>query len=335
MNIIVIKPYASVIYNGGVQAQARMWKTELEELGHNVIFFDNWTNTDWAKVDIVLFMCYGKLLVDYLNLLKAYENIRFYIAPIIDYNGRMWQFKLRSRYYGSVTLRWRKELHDFYVSRKQIDGFLVRSEHEKRFLTEGFAMGDEKIHIVPLSYRIKEPSVDKSKKENFCLHVSRLSSPGKNVNRLIEAAKKYGFNLKLAGELKGEKEREWMKNAIKEYSNIEYVGRPTDKELAELYHRARVFALPSTVEGVGMVAMEAALYGCEVVLTNWGAPKEYYDGQAILVNPLDVDDIGKGIIKALNGFAQPCLKKFIEENYNEKRCSKLLEKALLNKVQHN
>lgn len=27
-----------------------------------------------------------------------------------------------------------------------------------------------------------------------------------------------------------------------------------------------------------MVALEAAAYGCEIVLTNYGAPKEYYGG---------------------------------------------------------
>lgn len=67
-----------------------------------------------------------------------------------------------------------------------------------------------------------------------------------------------------------------------------------------------------------MVALEGAAYGCEVVLTNFGAPKEYYDGRAILVDPKSVDEIGQGISRAIKeGFSQPELKTYIETHYSE------------------
>lgn len=329
MNIIIIWPFAYTKYYGGVQAQTRMWKSCLEKLGHNVKLHNNESETDWTKIDVVLFMWYGKLLFDYVQMLKSYSNLRLVIAPIIDYTGTMFSFILRSRLYGSIMLRYHKELHDFYSVRNLISCYLVRSEHEKMFLTKGFGLSDDKIHIVPLSYRINEPKIDLSKKENFCLHVSRLAFPGKNVRRLIEAAKQYHFDLKLAGALNGKSEYEWLASAIGEAKNIEYIGRPSDTELMEWYNRAKVFALPSFVEGVGMVAMEAAIYGCEIVLTNIGGPQEYYDGRAILVNPHSLTDIGEGVLKAMKGYAQPELKTYIENNYNERLCSKLLEQALL------
>ena len=40
-----------------------------------------------------------------------------------------------------------------------------------------------------------------------------------------------------------------------------------------------------------MVALEAAAQGAEIVLTNDGAPKDYYKGRAYLVNPKSVDEI--------------------------------------------
>lgn len=329
MNIIIIWPFAHTKYYGGVQAQTRMWKSCLEKLGHNVKLHNSESETDWTKIDVVLFMWYGKLLFDYVQMLKSYPNIRFAIAPIIDYTGTMFSFILRSRFYGSIKLRYHKEYHDFYSVRNFISCYLVRSEHEKMFLTKGFGISDDKIHIVPLSYRINEPNSNFANKEDFCLHISRLSDPGKNVRRLIEAAKLYKFNLKLAGALNGDNEYKWLMSTIGEAKNIEYVGRPSDAELKQLYGRAKVFALPSFVEGVGMVAMEAALYGCEIVLTNIGGPKEYYDGRAILVNPHSVTDIGEGVLKAMKGYAQPELKAYIENNYNEEQCSRMLERALL------
>ena len=53
-------------------------------------------------------------------------------------------------------------------------------------------------------------------KENFCFHCSRLSAENKNVPRIIEAAKKYGFELVLAGTLVGRDEEKWLDDQIGE-----------------------------------------------------------------------------------------------------------------------
>ena len=87
--------------------------------------------------------------------------------------------------------------------------------------------------------------------------------------------------------------------------------------------------MPSIVEGVGSVALEAAISGCEIVLTDIGGPKEYYDGRAVLVNPYDVDSIGKGVMEAFESKkAQPELREYILKNYSLAACSKKLEDAL-------
>ena len=96
-------------------------------------------------------------------------------------------------------------------------------------------------------------------------------------------------------------------------------------KLAVWYKKAKEFALPSTNEGVGMVALEAADYGCEIVLTNLGAPKEYFDGMARLVNPYSIDDIGYAMRKTLTeGFSQPELLRFFARHYSLESCSNLL-----------
>ena len=82
-----------------------------------------------------------------------------------------------------------------------------------------------------------------------------------------------------------------------------------------------------------MAALEAAAYGCEIVLTDVGAPKEYYEGRAILVNPKSVDDIGRGVMKALKeGYSQPELSEFVQHNYNSKCCSVILNESIMNAV---
>lgn len=90
--------------------------------------------------------------------------------------------------------------------------------------------------------------------------------------------------------------------------------------------------MPSLLEGVGMVAMEAAAFGAEVVLTNLGAPKEYWHGHAELVNPYSVDEIGKAVVKCLNkDFSKSSMIDFIRKNYSLEACSRKLQDVLLGK----
>ena len=100
------------------------------------------------------------------------------------------------------------------------------------------------------------------------------------------------------------------------------LGFVKDEELTSLYNRAKVFALPSLNEGVGLVALEAAVCGCNIVITNLGGPKEYYeDGSAEFVNPYDIDDIGKAVLRALdNNNTQPQLRETLIKKYNVSAC---------------
>jgi glycosyltransferase involved in cell wall biosynthesis len=90
-----------------------------------------------------------------------------------------------------------------------------------------------------------------------------------------------------------------------------------------LYNKAKVFALPSINEGVGLVALEAAMHGCDIVITNLGGPKEYYPrGMVQTVNPYDIDDIGEAVIKALDDTtSQPQLREHIKNTYNVSSCT--------------
>ena len=99
--------------------------------------------------------------------------------------------------------------------------------------------------------------------------------------------------------------------------NIELLGFISEEQKLDLYRKAKVFALPSISEGVGIVAVDAALYGADIVITEIGGPKEYYDGMAEIVNPYDVDAIGQACMNLLNGKTyQPKLRERIIKEYS-------------------
>lgn len=332
MKYVFVYSSHAVAKEGGVRIQALMWKDGLERLGHSVHLATNWEGCDWKSYDVLIVFGFSQSIRHFYAAL-AKNNPNLVIAPIIDPTTPDFVYKFFCKWWGSHKyLRLSSRFHDLWLVRKLPILWLIRSEEERHYVNYCLEVPEDKIVKVPLHYRI--PSIDNMpEKENFCFHASRLSAASKNVPRLIEAAKKYGFTLKLAGYLNGESEQKWLKSLIGDATNIEYLGAVSEEELQDHYKRAKVFALPSLQEGVGMVALEAAAYGCEIVLTNLGAPKEYYDGQAILVNPKSVDEIGQGVMKALKeGYAQPKLKTYIEEHYSERACMTLLNKAVENVI---
>ena len=299
--------------------QAEIWAKELKHKGHTVDCINPWEHYDWKNYDVIHVFGFGLWNYDIIHWGSGI-NQNFVFSPIIDTNTPMWKYKLAT-HFGCKKLRLFSQNYALRQLKQDIKLFFARTEYEADYLRQGYGISEDKIAIVPLSYREinYNPSIEK---EPFCLFTGTMTQPRKNVPRLIEAAKKYGFNLKLVGN-KGNAESEAkLRVQIGDANNIEILGFVSDEELNLLYNRAKVFALPSTHEGVGLAALEAAIGGCNIVITNLGGPKEYYEKEsAELVNPYDVDDIGKAILRALeNHHAQPQLRNTLINKYNVSTC---------------
>lgn len=327
MKIGLLMPNAAISPTGGIKVQGKMWKQGIEYWGHECVLIDFWIHNDWGTFDAIVILGFGGFLRTFAKYFRGLSK-KFVLAPILDPNIGKWQYRLLCKYYGSQKIRLSNVFHDLYISSQYFDLFLVRSQFEADYVNYCLDVPYDKIKIVPLS--VRTPFAESMpQKEHFVLHMSRLASPNKNVERLVEAAIKYQYPLKLGGILNGEGEKAWLHNLIQGHNNIEYIGLLSEKELIQWYARAKVFALPSLVEGVGMVALEAAGQGAEIVLTKNGAPKDYYNGRAYLVNPKSVDSIGRACVEALdNGNRQPELLQYIKEHYSLEACSLQLIESL-------
>lgn len=328
MKIAIINSNVAISTGGGVRLQGLMWHQGLLKLGHECDLINFWESNDWTKYDWIIILAYGEMFPSIMrNLSKINPNIA--VAPIIDPQWSKSLFKFYFKYWGfKKHLGLSSQHHDFYLYGRDAKIYLTRSKQETEFLSDCCDIPREKIKIVPLSLRF-DVANEMPVKENFCFHCSRLRADNKNVPRIIEAAKKYRFDLKLAGALHGKEDEDWLNELIGGAQNIEYVGTLSDEDLISYYKRCKVFALPSLLEGVGMVAMEAAAFGAEVVLTNLGAPKEYWHGHAELVNPYKIDDIGQAIVKCLRkDVSRSKMISFIKDNYSLEACSKKLISAL-------
>lgn len=309
--------------SNGIRMQALIWYEELKKRGHDIVLIDAWGIYDWKSFDIIHAFSFGESTA-FLDSLKKKGVKKVVVSPIIDSDKRRFFYKIATMM-GSKLLRLSSPGYNLRNHTKYIDMFLARSVYEKGYIEYCFDVPSDKTAIVPLSYRIEGNTNIIENKEPFCLHVSSYTQGRKNVRRLIQAAIKYGFKLVIAGNHGNKSSYNEYQQLIKGHDNITILGFVSDVELKSLYSRAKVFALPSTYEGVGLVALEAAVQGCDIVITNIGGPKEYYSCYAYTVNPYSIDDIGESIIKAIKGTKQPMLKKHIVENYNIENCVDKLE----------
>ena len=331
MKIAIYKPTVSVSPVCGVKVQGKMWRDGLVALGHQVDLVNIWDDYDWDSYDWLIMMGFGG---NFRDSSKAFSQLvkRIAVAPIIHPHWGHAKYKFYAKYWGNQKhLGLSSRFHDLYLNKDLYDLWLVRSDYEASYVTKCLDIEDSKIELVPLQYRV--PSCDKiPNKEEFCFHASRLGAPNKNVPRLIEAAK-YQFKLVLAGLLTSADEKQWLHNMIDGYENISYVGELTDEQLLDYYRRCKVFALPSLTEGVGMVALEAAANGAEIVITNDGGPKYYLKDYAEIINPYSIDEIGNAIVKLLhNNVYQPKLLGYMKDNFSPEACSKKLEKCLMDRL---
>ena len=329
MKIGYFLPYFAVTVGsfGGLKMQALQWKEMLQKKGNDVVEITPWGTYDWNSFDVIQFFFFGSSFFSIYEEIKLRASrAKFVCAPILDPHYPLLVYQILSK----ISFAKAKIFCDYCAPRKYqnlFDVFLARTQYEKGFLHRAFGIPLEKIKIVPLNSRFAAISEELPVKENFCLHVSRICDPTKNAMRLVEAALKFNFRLILAGASTTSFDKE-LQEKIGNAENVQILGRVSDETLVDLYKRARVFALPSIREGVGLVALEAASYGCDIVITNIGGPKEYFLPNAIAVNPKSVDEIGKAVMRFLNGETfQPSLKESIAEKYSEGRVAEMLENA--------
>ena len=306
--------------SNGIRSQALIWKEALEKEDNiSVVLISNWGSYNWKSFDAIHIFGYDSSILNFVSSLYL-KNKNIFLSPIIDSTKPYWQYKLAS-YNGLTKFRLLSSNYALKSVMKYIKGICVRTDHELGYFTKSLNVDARRIFKVTLSFSLPKPKKIDSfieNKEVYCLHVSSLYQDRKNVKALIDAAKKYEFNLKLVGSTGNKNEESKLLSWIGDTKNIELLGFVEYEELIDLYKKAKVFALPSKCEGVGIVALDAALYGCNIVLTNIAGPKEYYPNTSTLiaVNPNNLDQIGEGVDNMLTMKNTTELSDYILNNYS-------------------
>ena len=90
-----------------------------------------------------------------------------------------------------------------------------------------------------------------------------------------------------------------LRPALEGRAGVRLVGRVPHDEIPRLLAESHVLCQPSLIEPLGQALLEAMACGRSVVATRIGGPPEFVPPEAgVLVDPLDVDAIARGLAEA-------------------------------------
>lgn len=164
--------------------------------------------------------------------------------------------------------------------------------------------------------------IDKNYK-NIVLFSGRLVQI-KGVDVLLKAAKRYEDENTLTLIAGGGVLLESLKEQAEELelNDVVFLGNQTQENLNILYNIADVLAVPSRIEGFGLVAVEALACGTPVIATNQGGLPEFINEKVGAIVEVE-DDVAleKEISKILSGekkFNKEELANYAKNNYSQK-----------------
>ncbi len=158
--------------------------------------------------------------------------------------------------------------------------------------------------------------------DKIVLFAGRLTE-NKGIDVLLKAAKRYENGKILTIIAGGGGLLEELKKQVQELElkDVVFVGDQTQENLNYLYNIADVLAVPSRVEGFGLVAIEALACGTPVVATNQGGMTDFInDKVGALVDVEDDVMLEAEIKKILNGertFNRLELANYAKNNYSQ------------------
>lgn len=105
------------------------------------------------------------------------------------------------------------------------------------------------------------------------------------------------------------------KNLAATAPNIHFLEHIDHKELVSIYKAAKVHALPSWFETTGLSSLEAAVMGCNIVITKKGDTEEYFRDLAFYCRPDDTKSIRKAVVDAYEAPRDTFLQAYVRQNY--------------------
>ena len=201
------------------------------------------------------------------------------------------------------------------VSYEMADILLPNSEMEAKMIQAELGVTTP-CHVVPNAV---DPATFQGGREasaprDHVLFAGRFE-PHKNQLGLIGAMRSSSLPVVLVGHPHPDHPAYYAQCQRRATKNITILPGVPHEELAPLYSAAKVHVLPSWFETTGLVSLEAALCGCNIVTTERGYTQEYFQDSAWYCNPADPHSIRRAIEDAYHTPFRADLRTRILDNF--------------------
>jgi len=159
---------------------------------------------------------------------------------------------------------------------KNCSKIYAQSSYTRSRISDLYHISASKIDLLPYPIDTEKFSDGGSTAEDEIVFVGRFSDPRKNIKLLLESFSLLGNGIEpkltlIGDELSQSEIRHIEKLGIED--KVTNPGRVSD--LRPYLQRAKIFALPSHQEGLGIAGLEAMSCGTPVVSTKCGGPEDY------------------------------------------------------------
>ncbi len=178
-------------------------------------------------------------------------------------------------------------------------------------------------HVVPNGINTDCTSKDYPKSDKYkdaILCMGRIEAR-KNQLALIRAVNNTPYRLYIHGKPSPNAMAYFEQCKAEAADNVHIEGHLDDEELFTAYSNAKVHVLPSYFETTGLSSLEAAVMGCNIVVTDMGDTKDYFKEDAWYCNPDSPESIKEAIDAAYNAPYDEKFRQRILNNYTWMRAA--------------
>lgn len=178
-------------------------------------------------------------------------------------------------------------------------------------------------HVVPNG--IDEEATQKQypfseKYKNAVLCMGRIEAR-KNQLNLIRALNDTSYHVFIHGKPSPNNMAYYEQCKAEAAANITIGGWLEQEELFTAYANAKVHILPSWFETTGLSSLEAAVMGCNIVVTDKGDTRDYFADNAWYCEPDDISSIKAAVDKAFDAPYDEAFRRKILEQYTWRRAA--------------
>jgi len=314
----------------GVKVDVKLTNEAIDYHGYDLLHFFNIIR----PADILFHIGKAKkpyvvstILVDYSEYDKHYRKglgrlFGYLPGNSIEYIKTIARWALGKDALASKSYLWRGQRRSILRILNNAQMILPNSESEYRRVKNAYP-SDVRYQVVPngIDPQLFQYDTAAERDNNLVICVARIEGI-KNQLNLIKALNNTQFRLLLIGNHSPNQAAYYNECRNIAAANIEFIEHLPQPELVAYYQRAGVHILPSWFETTGLSSLEAAAMGCNIVITDKGDTREYFEGDAFYCDPADAESIRRAVERAAVAEHKPYLRERILQKYTWAQAAK-------------